>query len=506
MAQQIKYPATVDKHPDYDDTIEPLEEVRDCVVGAWRIKQEGIKYLKHPSDTDTTSDAAQVRYAAYKDNAEFDDFVNLTLRGWIGKMRIADTTIETPDRLNYLIQNADGDGTPLVTAIESAVSNAFQTKYHILLADYQGLSDVELTELSRADAAELSPRATIKQYTRESLVDWDFRRINGVMQLAYMKLKEWSYDFNPETEERTLVETDLILGLDSEGNYYQKKVVGGQSGERDYVTVNGGQPLKWIPAQIVCDEPLPVGALPRGMGMLYPISQLALYRYRISAAYKEMLNGLPPTIFTKGWQPMDQDTFEEINGRGNIALGPKCVNNLPGNVEFDILSPDSKDEAFLKYFEDNANKVRALGGIFKDKPKSTRTATEADMEASEQNASLTSVAQQSEAAWRRVIAYCGMFENLWTQDDIEQNLEQIVVDMPRDFATPKFTREEVQAVYDGITQGVYTREQAVTLLAQNGWGTGEDVETWIAALESELPPISRTPTPQQREVDTGQTS
>jgi len=291
-----------------------------------------------------------------------------------------------------------------------------------------------------------------------------------------------------ETGNREEVESYLILALDTNGNYYQQKVVKGVHGERDYVTV-GGSPLTWIPAEIVADEELPVGALPRGMGMLFPIAEAALYRYRVSADYKEAMSFMVPTTFTRGWQPSDMDTFEQINGRRYIQFGSGAANNLPGEVDVKIESANTQLEGFERYFDANSDKVRALGGVMKDKPQTQRTATEADIDASEQNALLNTVADSLEHAYKRVISYCAMFEGLWSPDEVENRLDDIVLNLPRDFASPKLSVEEVKQLGEMFDRGVRTREQLVKALAAGGWDI-QDAEQTLEELEQEAPRVS----------------
>lgn len=499
---------SVTTHPDYLFASNQLRLVRDCIEGEPRIKVKGEIYLPHPCAVDKTSDEQKMRYAQYLAGAEFDGFPDLTRRGWLGKMQISKLTAEMPDQLQYLIQNADGDGTPLSAAVESAASSVMQTKYHVLVADYQGLSDVDTSQLSLADAEALNPRAAIKQYTRESLVDWDYKRINGVMQLYYVKLMEVASELDPSTGTRKPIESYLILALDEEGNYYQQKEIDGQMGERNYLRVRGA-PLNWLPVEIVADEELPIGHLPRGMGLLYQICSLALARYRVSADYKELLRSLPPTVFTRFWKQGDKELFNEINGRDYMVFGSGGANNLPNEVDVKIESIDDATGAFTTYFDNNADKVRAMGGIFRDKVEATKTATEADIDASEQNAMLEMVADNVERAFARMVIYCGMFEGVFMPDQLEQQIgESVIISLPRDFASPKLSVEEVRTLLDMIVAGVRTREQVVKALAQGGWDV-QDAEATLAEIENELPPLSSTPAPRQpnnQQVDTGQTS
>ncbi|MGB1297274.1 MAG: DUF4055 domain-containing protein [Psychrobium sp.] len=458
-----------------------LKLVRDCVEGSHKIKSAGLKYLSHPSMVDTTSAAQVARYKAYKDGAEFDNYPDLTRRGWLGKMRLANAEVGLPSKLEYLLSNADGDGVSLTGVMESTASNVFQTKWHILVADYQGLSDVNIETLSMADAQELNPRATIKQYRRESVEFAHFRRINGVMQLSYICFVEHGMTFDAETGDSEEVESKLILALDDNGNYYQQKIVDDEKGEMNYITV-GGKPMKLLPVEIVSDEENPVGMMPQGMGMLYPVCDAALSRYRVSADYKETMRRIAPTPTTEGWRQGDFAVYKEVNnGSDYIELGGTSLVNLPNNVKMNVLNPSVSLAGFEKYFETNTQKVRAMGGTFKDGQGGTMTATEADINATEQNAMLETVASSIENSIATMLEYCAMFEGL-------KNPE-IKFSLPRDFATPKLSVEEAKVQVELIGLGVRTPEQVVKILAQGGWDIQDAEQTIKELLEyAPVPP------------------
>lgn len=496
---------SIEQHPDYRLAVKGLKKVRDCVEGSTEIKRWTTEYLPHPSSIDTTSEIAKQRYADYLMRAEFDGFTSTTLRAWVGKMRPNKTSVKVPPAIEYLINNVDGDGTPFTSALENAMSNVFQAKTHIIVADYKGLSDTEARALSIAELQSLNLRANAKQYTRESLLDWNFRRINGVMQLDYVKLREETQEFDSATGYRDDVDVILELGLDEDGYYYQRKTVNATEGKMQYVTV-GGQRLTWLPVQIVSDEPLPIGKLPKSMGMLYPIADLELARYRVSADYQETLHRIPPTVKTTGWTPARVETYMQANQTKDmkIVTGSAVAINLPEGVDIGMLSVEAQIDYYLTYFRWNAEKVRALGGVMRDKSEAMKTATEADIDASEQNAMLEQVATQQEQAWRRILAYCAMFEGLTTPDNLEQWMqENITVDLPRDFATPELTNEQVAQIRELYRDQIYTREQVARLLHKGSWGTGQEIEEWLSALDAENPTPSSFVS--NREL-TGQTS
>ena len=256
---------TISRHPESADMLPEIVKIRDCVKGAAFVKAKGQLYLPHPSALDTTSAEAVLRYNQYKANAQFQGIPKQTLRTWVGKIDPEKTQVELPERIDYLQGDVDGDGLKLKNAISQTLANILAVKWHVLVADYQGLSDVDLKSLSRADLAAISPRATVKQYTRENVIYWHFDRVNGKMQLAYIMLLETGLEFDTSKLKNDVIESYLILALDENGEYYQQKIVrstgGLQEGERSQVEV-GGEPLKWLPVSIVLDEPQQAGTMP----------------------------------------------------------------------------------------------------------------------------------------------------------------------------------------------------------------------------------------------------
>ena len=481
----------VSVHPNYDDAKYEIKKIRDCVAGSPKIKKENYLYLPHPSQVDTESEEQRARYSEFINGAEYDDQPKDTLQTMVGKMRVNESTIKLPPKIDYMIQNSDGDGQSLQAAIEFSISNVLQTKWHLLVADYSGLSDVDLKEVSLADAKEINPRANIKQYKRENVVNWHFDRIDGKMQIRWIMLLETGTEFNEETYTHTAVQSYLILGLDENNDYYQKKIVYSQSGknegQKSYITVNS-KPVKFLPIQIISDQELDSGELPTAVGTLHKICEASLHKYRVSAVYKEVQRNLAPTTFTKGWQSGDLDLFTEINsGRNYISTGAGSVNNLPNEIEYSVVSASMEMDDFHWYFAYADKKILSMGGVAKQET-GNMTATEADINAAEQNSKLTSIADNAENAYSNALSYCLMFEGVIDQENVNDYGDLINVDLPRDFATPKLSVDEVRVVIETVQMGLKTRQQAVILLNQGGWDYQDAVVT-LAELESEPPAV-----------------
>lgn len=484
----------------YSDSVKPLKSVRDCIEGEPTIKRLTTEYLKHPSSVDISSDQALQRYSKYIEGAEFDGFPGTTESSMLGKMKAGDADIEFPPGVDYLESNSDGDGVPMTGLIEILYKNLLEAKFHVLLAEMDSLASVDTETLSVADLKILDPKATIKSYTREAMIDWDFKRINGVLQLSLLVLKEEQSVRSDELVVNS-VTTYLVLGLDEVG-YYQQKYIEGDKGEfsasdEKLYPSAGGQKLQFIPAQIVGDEAYAAGTIPKGMGYLYPICSAALSRYSLSADYKESLRFMQPTTFTKGWKQGDKELFKALNDREHIAFGVGVANNLPNNVEVDIKGIGVESEAYERYLEANESKARALGASFDTgKSKSNTSATESAINESNQTAAMSSIVENVEAALTRVSSYCAMFMGLWAPDKVMDNLGQFKIDLYDDFGKVKMTAEDQAAVVNNVMAMLYSRDEGVRILVRGGV-TVSDAETIMGEASTQGPqPIEGASTPE----------
>lgn len=483
-----KITATV--HDDYALLLPEMEKVRDCSEGSQAVKRKNYTYLPHPSQINKTSPEQQQRYIEYKNGAEFPDYVASTKKTLLGKMRVNSSSIELPDSIEYLTEDSDGDGMSAYSAMEHSCGEVLEVKYHFLVADYQGLTDVDTSSVSIADIERINPRATIKQYSRESLINWHASRINGKMQFDYLEFIEHGTEFDKATGTSTEVQSCLILALDADGNYYQQKRVYGKDGVQDgepSPVLVGGLPLKWLPISIATDEPMPAGVLSKKLGFLHQLSDLAIHSYNTSAVYKETIRAMVPTKHTSGWKDGDFDLFKQINGDRDYAItGGYGINNYPEGIETGVTSCAAELGGIQWALDRNDKQAASLSG--ESDSMVQMSATEAAIVAAEQNALLESLASGVEQAWAMQFLYCGMFEGLWSQDDIEANMDQITVSIPRSFSKPKLSVDEVRTVMELQSGNHISRKELIRQLEQGCWLLA-DAEEMMKEIEEQAPNI-----------------
>jgi len=485
-----------------NEMLDEVLKVRTVIKGAPFVKMGGETYLPSPNEVDKTSTQAIAQYKKYKVGAEFDEYTTQTLTSMIGKLNLDDFTPELDPKLEYLINNVDGDGCTLKGLTESLASNVLAVKWHIAAVDYQGLQGVALEDVSAADVADLNPRPTIKQYSRESVISADFEVINGRKQLRFIMLLEVGRNFDDDIENRIksngtdelyLTESYIVLALDENGNYYQQKIVyssdnGYEKGEPDYITIKT-KPLKFIPLQIVSDQEVN-HELPQQLGFLNPIADLCLHRYNASADYKEALRKFVPTTDVFGMVDADLEAFESTNGRRYRAIGQ--TNLWPSNeITIQTTSTDGSLESFENYDEASKNKIRSIGGVVPEYSTGDTSATEALINSAEQNAVLNPLVSGIEMSVKKLIAYCAMFEGMVDQDSVDEYAGDIMFDMPREFSKVSPNTEAGRFVIEMVNSQLMTQEQATKKLIALGWHEGEleDVMAEIGNIEPVITPV-----------------
>lgn len=479
---------TITRHTESALMLPEIVKIRDCVKGAFFVKAKGALYLPHPSAIDTTSPEAQMRYKQFKDNAQFQGIPSQTLKAWVGKVDPSKTQSEVPKELEYLLSDVDGDGMSLKDAISETLSNVYQVHWHVLVADYQGLTVENQNDVSATDIKSAKPRAVAKQYTRENVFNWHFSRVNNAMQLTFILLREELESFDQFSMLRTKYNSYLALALDEEGNYYQQRFddySDGRAlsiGERNYAIVKG-QKLKWLPVRIIVGEPRQSGSMPMEMGYLSPIVDLTLHNYLISANKAETRESLSPTLNYYGVGTNEWEVFKEVNGRSYVGTGSHAANLWSTGVQAEILSSNTDMSSFSNDIKENNDEMRALGASFPTDSTTEKTAKEVSVDSAEQTSRLTTIAQSVEDGWRFIFLCCGMFEGLWSQDNLEQNLGKVKISLNKEFSNAKLTAQEVQQVIAIRMSGGYDQEEYIRVLAKGGW-TESEADELLARLDA----------------------
>lgn len=468
-----------DPNSTYNAARAAVQQIRDALDGEVVVKAaENIdQHLPDPFPHLSADDDKPARLKRYRMNAEFDEVVANTAESLVGAMFRKRLTFEDiPAGLEYLIADADGDGAGLEEVAKSVVMEQLGFNYVAGLAEFSDLAsmDLEASNLTVSQARRAGLRSFIKLYPREAVIDWNFRRVNGVRQLEYVVLREQEelretgamFGKNKKTRE-----SFLILYLDDNGDYTQKRYTdgdgtkGGQWTEAYNPTMRGAK-IKFIPLEFAIASPSLRHDLPRKLGYLAGITSKIFARFRASGDYKECLwlNGAPMTS-SSGWDEHTHEVYKKISGINHVPSGPGAHFMRPEGVDFDIHSWNAGQSAYADYLARNEREIRALGGVFDTTDGDPETAKAAAIKHAEKTGTLAAVADSTEAMLNKLIYYCGQFQGIEAPAD--------VVKVSRDFVQSKISPQERNAILNERDAGLYDDEEALKQLKQGGALVGE---------------------------------
>jgi hypothetical protein len=400
----------------YQHIIEFTRMVRDAVGGESIIKSaDKIQhYLPNPCADIKDAQERERRYTRYSANAEFDDVPSQTLDSICGSVFRKPTDFNNvKPQIKYLLDDADGDGLTMDELLKIGLSELLMMRYFGMLAEYSDLSTVSVDELTVSEAKKLGAKSSIKMYPRESIINWDFKRINGVLQLSMVILKEVDSVKKAGGFSSKEVDCYLVLGLDDDGEYYQRKYIDTGDGEWSdyYYPTADGKRWNFIPFEICVADNLPQGKLPINLGYLSGICSKILARFRASADMKEALylNGAPMTYST-GWDENSLELYKTMTGNDYIVSSAGSHLPLPMGSSVGVMSWDMATSAYADYMDRNEREIRALGGKFDTSDGvDQETATAAIIKAADKNGSLSNSVLNLEKSINRVLGYCATY-------------------------------------------------------------------------------------------------
>lgn len=304
------------QHPDYRLYEKIWARTRDAVKGSVAIKDKKHYYLPVP-DNNSLDDARgveTVRYKQYLKRAVFTNFTGRTKNALVGAAFRKKPSYELPEAIEYLLEDATGDGLSLVQLAKDELSNLLETGRSILLVDYPSSND----SLSLEEVTSLDLRANIVPYTAEQCVNWKTEVINGRKQLVLCVLAEGydngrdEFDHEAETQYR-------VLRLREDG--YTQQIYRDEEPVTDEIYPTKADGSRWDEIPLIF-----VGSKNNDSTIddapLADIAEVNVAHYRNSADYEEscFISGQPTLFITHS---LTAEQFEEYNPTG-IKLGARA--------------------------------------------------------------------------------------------------------------------------------------------------------------------------------------
>ena len=304
------------EHPDYKLYKNVWAKTRDAVKGSVAIKDKKHAYLPVP-DNKSLDDARgieTVRYKQYLKRAVFTNFTGRTKNALVGAAFRKDPMYELPEAVDYLNQDATGDGLSLVQLAKDELSNLMETGRSLLLVDYPQADD----DLSLEDVNMLDLRASIVPYTAEQCINWKTSVINGRRLLTLCVLAEPYFNTDLEFSHDSATQY-RVLRLTDEG--YSQQIYRDDKPVTDEIYPRKADGSVWEEIPLIF-----VGSKNNDSTIddapLSDIADVNVAHYRNSADYEEscFITGQPSLFITHS---LTSEQFEEYNPDG-LILGSRA--------------------------------------------------------------------------------------------------------------------------------------------------------------------------------------
>lgn len=468
-------------HAGYKKGVEGVTIVNDCVEGQQAINgSDRWEYYLPNLSTDPKSERSIQNHNLMRKLTQFTNIPNKTLLKLIGSLVSTEQSLELPPEIQYVESNIDGCGTTAVEFVRQLATYILKEKYVGVLSTYNG--DTSSGEVIRMEADQLGYASYLKVYNRASILDYDFSVYNGVKKLSYVKLLQSTSKINHKDYTRVDEESLLILGLDSNGQYYQRTVTKNEKNEDVvsepvYVTANN-QNLNDIPFEFISDDSS-VSSVPEEQGYLFPISNKCIERYRAIGNLQMIMAWLAcPMLTSTGWTDASYKLFNDNNG-GSIGVGPGASIQLPIDGDIKLLQIDGKNDLTLAFLRENKKEIQALGGAMPDDETAEETATVAKIKNIEALVVISGIAASIVKSLTILLSYSQMFMsgNPYTTEGVE-----VVIN--KDFDRSKLSAPEVREILNLYDAGHWDREEVLKVLNMGNWGitSPEDLENRLQTL------------------------
>lgn len=435
-----------------DDVRARWAKVRAVCAGADAVKAG--KYLPYLNKQDI-SEQNVARNAAYVERAMFYDATGNTLRGLLGLAFRIDPAHNIPERLQYLLTDADGAGVSVYQQSQSVLANVLQVGRHGLYVDF----------------SDAMSRPVIKPYAAESIINWRTSLVGGKTVLTLVVLAETA-------------EEDDGYGIEYVEQWRELALEDGRFVARVWRMSDGGEPvivkelapdstsgkLDFIPFAFVGSENNDQSIDP---APLFGLAELNIGHFRNSADYEDSV------FFVGQAQPWIAGLSEEwrdwMQSQAQIYIGSRSPLLLPENGAFGFAQVQPNMLAKEAMDQKEAQMV-ALGARIIEPSQASKTATEAsgDREASTSVLAMC-VANVSEA-YKAAIAMCGRYLSL----DVEAEY-RINQDFVRMSAEPSMITALVAAWQAGAFSKVDLRAFLRRLSVIDVERTDEEIEDELQA-------------------------
>ncbi|UZS74344.1 DUF4055 domain-containing protein [Pseudomonas syringae] len=371
------------KRQEYSDALPGWQLVKRCVAGPREVRKYD-EYLPMP-DPLNQSDENKARYQQLKKRAMFLNVVGRTRTGLLGAVFRKTAEVELPAPIQYLLENASGDGASLEQLSKESVGECMDTGRGGFLVDFP---KVELPEgqTSLTKAQSVGAQAFIHFYPAESIINWREDVINGVKRLVLVVLHE---KINEPTEGGfEFTAKDQYRALMLKGGKYVQSVHSSDKPEGEEVepTDKAGNPFDHILFHFfgAQNNDASIDKAP-----LEDLADVNILHYGNSATVEQSgFISSQPTLFITS--DLDPDTFIKLNPNG-LHVGSTRGYNLGKSGSATLVQADESQLA-RELMKDKEQQMLMIGARIVQQGNGAETAEAVRIRYSSDNSVLGTIA------------------------------------------------------------------------------------------------------------------
>lgn len=456
-------------HPDYSANYKRWKLVRDIIAN------NAMCHLR------TVDPSNPVRSAQYKEDAILTNFTRLTRDGLKGLVFRKESVIDLPSELEYLREDATGEGLGLEQLMCKAVGEVLETGRYGLLVDYPKLDE----DLSDIDREASGMYARMKAYKAENIINFKRKYVGSRYILSLVVLMEYVDNNNDDPFAWDQFQQYRCLYLDENGIYTQAVYRQGKYDKEPAVITPPHQPqdrdgnkLKEIPFVFIGSEnnDCEYDTIP-----LYDLAVVNRGHYANSADAQEasFICGQPMAHVDTG--DTDAATFKEVNGE--ILFGSRsCVVTQGGKLE---LVQAGANILPLQLQKDAEAQAISIGARFIPAPSAGReTAEGARIRLSSSNSSLYLITYNVSDGIEKACKWTALFQGA-TIESIEIQLNDEFYD---ETADPNLIIAQIQLLDKGVIAKNDIREYGRKAGFISETRTNEQLEAESEVLQAEAQP------------------
>jgi hypothetical protein len=383
--------------------------MRDMVEGQDTVKLRGELYLPKPDGFRTMEDEGRRAYDAYRNRARVPDIVSPSVSAMIGIIHGREIEIKMPEALEFLWENADGEGLPL-EAFHRRI-----TRELLVIGGYGVLSDIP---------REGNGTPYLVGVRRDNLINWDSEFF--VLDESRMIRKGFVWE---------QLEQYRLLTL--QNGFFAPMIYNADGSAQEIpVQARGGGRLPRIPFAVgnAVDLSPKVEAPP-----LIGVANAAKSIYQLSADYRHQM-------FLSG-----QETLVAIDGKAPDVVGAGVIWEMESGAmhkaELKYVGPSciGIDKHVDAMKDEIANAMMAGARLFQQQSTGQESGEARRLRFASETATLVSVAQNSCALIERAIRNIAML--------VGANEDEVNVTAPADLMDRTMSPQEFASLFGVYAQG-----------------------------------------------------